>query len=72
MDGYIDNLLLKFGNKAPTKPQLSPHCNSEIVYGSKQNLAVEEDTSPKLINAGIKRVQAFTGTLLYDAHEVNN
>ena len=35
MDGYIDNLLLKFGHKAPTKPQLSLHHHRKIVYGSK-------------------------------------
>ena len=32
MDGYIDNLLLKFGHKAPTKTQLSTHHHRNIVY----------------------------------------
>ena len=41
MDGYIDNLLLKFGHQSPTKPQLSPHRHRDIVYGSKQQLALE-------------------------------
>ena len=36
MDGYIGNLLLKFGHKAPTKPRLSLHCHHDIVYGSIQ------------------------------------
>ena len=34
-EGYIANLLLKYGRKAPTKPQLSPHCHREINYSSK-------------------------------------
>ena len=32
----------------------------------------EEDTSPKLENEGIKRVQAFLGALLYYAQAVHN
>ena len=38
MDGYIANLLLKYGNKYPTKTQLSPHHHREINYGSKEQL----------------------------------
>ena len=72
MNGYITNLILKFGHKSPTKPQLSPHRYRDIVYGSKHQLAAEEDTSPKLTNAGIKRVQTIVGALLYYARLVNN
>ena len=56
MDGYIANLLLKYGRKAPSKPQLSPHRHREISYETKEQLVAEEDTSPKLNNDGIKRV----------------
>ena len=38
MDGYIDKLLIKYNHKIPTKPQLSPHCHREIVYGAKEQL----------------------------------
>ena len=69
MDGYISNLLLKYGHKAPAKPQLSLHRHREINYGSKEQLVAEEDTSPKLKNDGIKRVQAISGALLYYARQ---
>ena len=34
-DGYIAKLLLNYGHKAPTKPQLSPHHQRKINYGLK-------------------------------------
>ena len=64
IDGYIANLLLKYGHRAPTKPQLSPHRHRKINHGSKEQLVAEEDTSPKLNNEGIKLVQAIVGALL--------
>ena len=64
MDGYIANLLLKCGHKAPTKPQLYLHRHREINYGSKEQLVAEEDTSPKLKNVGIKCVKNIFGVLL--------
>ena len=72
MEGYIANLLLKYGQKAPTKPQLSLHRHREIKYGSKYQLVAEEDASPKLNNEGIKRVQVIVGAPLYYAHAVHN
>ena len=72
MDGYIANLLLKYGHKAPAKQKLSPHRHREINYGSKEELMEEEDTSPKINNESIKRVQAIAGALLYYARAVNN
>ena len=71
-EGYIANLLLKYGQKVPTKPQLSPHCHREINYGSKEKLAEEEDIRPKLKNEGIKRVQDIVSALLYYAWSVHN
>ena len=72
MDSYIANLILKYGHKAPAKPQLSPHRHREINYGSKEQLVEEEDTIHKLNNEVIKRVQAIVGALLYYAREVHN
>ena len=72
MDGYIDNLLLKFEHKSPTKPKISPHRHRDIVYGSKQQLAADEDTSPKLTEAGIKSLKAIIGALLYCTRTVDN
>ena len=31
MDGYISNLILTFGHKDPTKPQIYPYCHRNIV-----------------------------------------
>ena len=64
IDGYTDNLILTFGHKAPSKPQISPHRHREFVYGPKQQLVSEEDTSPKITKAVIKRVKAIVGELL--------
>ena len=72
MEGYIANLLFKYGHKSPAKPQLSPHRHHKINYGSKEQLVAEEDTSPKLKNEGIKRVQAIVGALFYYAWAVHN
>ena len=72
MDGYIDKLLIKYNQTRPTKPQLSPHRHREIVYGVKEKLNRAKDTSPALDAAGIKRVQAIVGSLLYYACDVDN
>ena len=71
-EGYIANLIPKYGHKASTKPQLSPHRHHEINLGSKEQLVAEEDTSPKLNNEGIKRVQDIVGALLYYAQAIHN
>ena len=63
MNGYIANLLLKYGHKDPTKPQLSPHLHHKINYRSKYHLVAEEDTITKLNNVGIKRVKGIVGAL---------
>ena len=64
MDGYIDKLLIKYNHTIPTNTQLSPHHHREIVYGAKEQLTQEEDTTPVLDAAGIKRVQAIAGAQL--------
>ena len=65
-------LLLKYGHKSPTKPQLSPHRHREINYGSKEQLVAEEYTSPKLNNVDIKRVQGIAGALFYYSRAVHS
>ena len=71
MDGYVEKLLIKYNHTRPTKPQLSPHCHWEIVYGAKEQLTPAEDTSPALDTAGIKFVQAIVGTILFYACAVD-
>ena len=48
MEGYIDNLLIKFNHARPTKPRLSPYKCAPIVYGIKTQLAPDMDTSELL------------------------
>ena len=50
------------------KPQHSPHAHREIVYGAKEQLLPDADTSPPLNDAGINIV----GSLLYYAQAVDN
>ena len=56
----------------PSKPQLSPHKCREVKYGSKTQLAPEEDTSKPLNDAGIRWVQKIVGALLWIGRAVNN
>ena len=56
----------------PRKPQLSPHKFREVKYGSKTQLAPEEDTSNPINDAGIRRVQTILGALLCIGRAVNN
>jgi hypothetical protein len=72
MNGYIDEVLLKYNHKRPTKPQHAPHAHREIVFGAKLQLAPDDDTSPPLDTAGIKRIQGIVGSLLYYARAVDN
>ncbi len=55
MDGYIDEVLIKFDNPLPKKLQHSPHKHCKIVYGADAQLqTIEVDTSPPLDPIGIK------------------
>ena len=46
MKGYNEKVLLKYGYPIPKKPQLSPHKHREVIYGAKEQLAPEYDTTP--------------------------
>ena len=72
MNGYIAVLLLKYNHTPPRKPQHSPHKHRDITYGAKTQLTPEEDTSPPLDAAGVKRIQGIIGSLLYYARAVDN
>ena len=47
---YIYKLLIKYGHPRQLKQQLSPHKHFEVLYGAKEQLTPEEDTSPALDN----------------------
>ena len=69
---YIKDLLLKFGHKAPPKPQLLPYKHREIMYGANPQMAHIEDTSQPPDEAGIKRIQAIVGAVLFYGRAVDN
>ena len=62
---YIKDLLLRFGHKPPSIPQLSPQKHHEIIYGAKDQMTHEEDTRPPLDEAGIIRIQDIVGAVLF-------
>eukprot|EP00804_Cyclotella_cryptica_P028768 CCRYP_018720-RA/>CCRYP_018720-RA protein AED:0.37 eAED:0.37 QI:0/0/0/1/0/0.25/4/0/1148 len=72
MDTYISALLLKYDHPRPRKPQHAPHKHREIIYGAKEQLLPDNDTSPPIDAAGIKRIQGIVGSLLYYARAVDN
>ena len=72
MDGYIANVLLKYGHPSPKKTQLSAHKNRKVIYGVKEQLYPEDDTTPPLDSQGKKRVQGIVGAILYYAQAMDN
>ena len=72
MDGYIAKVLLKYGHLSPKKPQLSTHKHREVIYGAKEQLTPEDNTTRPLDSQGKKRVQVIFGALLYYARAVDN
>ena len=72
MKGYIAKVLLKYGHHIPKKPQLSPHKHREVIYGTKEQLAPEDDTTPPLDSQGTKRFQGIVGAFLYYVQSVDN
>ena len=72
MKGYIRKLLAQYDNTIPHKCQLSPHKHTPIIYGAKVQTTTEPDNSPPLDDAGVRRVQAIVGSVLWYARAVDN
>ena len=72
MKDYIRKLLLRYCHPEPHKPHISLHQHHEIIYGASIQKLLQEDTSPRLDAAGIKRIQGIIGTALYHAWALNN
>ena len=72
MDGYFAKVLHKYGHPRPKKPQLSPYKHRTVLYGAKEQLAPEDDTTPPLDSQGTKLIQGIVGALLYYAQAVDN
>ena len=71
MKGYIEKLL-KYGHAKHMHPQITPHKHRKIKYGSKQKLIPEDNTSPDLDTAVVKRIQSIIGDIFYYERAVNN
>ena len=65
-------MLLKYGHPCPRKPQLSPYKHLEVIYGAKEQLIQEDDTSLTLDKQCTKRIQGNVGALLYYAIAAEN
>ncbi len=67
MPGYISNVCTRYKHPMPTKCQLSPHKQCEIIFGQITQLIHVNPYSPPLSSEGVK-----IGALLYYAHAVDN
>ena len=72
MEGYIVDVLLKYNHPQPHKLQHAPHTHRPIIYGAAAQLLPDKDTSPPLMDKGIKHIQGIIGSLLYYARAVDN
>jgi hypothetical protein len=72
MEDYIDTILTKYNHQRPKKPVLSPYIAAPISYGAKVQYTDDEDSTPPLNDAGVKRLQGIVGALLYYAQAVDN
>eukprot|EP00804_Cyclotella_cryptica_P003561 CCRYP_002178-RA/>CCRYP_002178-RA protein AED:0.37 eAED:0.37 QI:0/-1/0/1/-1/1/1/0/222 len=72
MNSYITTLLLKYDHPQLCKPQHALHKHHGIIYGMKEQLLPDKDTSSPLDAAGIKCIQGIVGSLLYYARAVDN
>jgi hypothetical protein len=71
MATYVAKQLLRYGHPHPDKPQHCPYSPNPIKYGKDNQEALPSDTSPKLDEAGKKRIQQIVGSFLYYAHAVD-
>ena len=65
MKRYIAKVLLKYEHPISKTPQLSPHKNREVIYGTKEQLAPEDDTTLPLDRQVTKRIQGIVDALVY-------
>ena len=72
MDGYILDLINKYGHLTPKKPQYSPHKHRPFDHGTKQQIVQPTYTSASLDNKFINRFQGIVGALLYVGRSVKN
>ena len=71
MPGYVQRLIDKFKHGKPTKPQYSPYKAAPKIYGKGAHNPIPDDTTVKLDNKRIKRIQRVVGGVLYYAKAVD-
>ena len=70
MPGYINADLLNYQHPEPCKSQHAPYLWYKTQYGQTTQYAKPADNSPKLYADGIKHIQKFIGTLLYNSRAI--
>jgi hypothetical protein len=70
MPKYARNALIKFGHKAPAKPQHAPYPAAPVQYSSKKQ-HVQTDTSSPLSPEQIKFIQQVIGTFIFFGNAVD-
>ena len=64
MPTYVPNMRSRFQHVLPNKPQRSPHCYTEPIYGKSTQLIAPLDTSAPLNDNGKKQVETIVGSSL--------
>lgn len=72
MPGYVQKALERFTDWHTGDEEHAPHKWSKPQYGAKVQMAHDTDESTPLPPSGIKKVQEFTGVMLYYARAVDH
>jgi hypothetical protein len=71
MPGYTKKKLQEYGHVVPNRLQSCPYAPEPKQFGATAQAPAPPDDTPKLNDAGIKRVQKIVGSILYYAHAID-
>ena len=71
MPHYADKVLQRFDHKKPNRPQHSPYLPEPRKFGKDAQDPLPEDTSKKVNDKRILRIQQVVGVVLYYARIVD-
>ena len=71
MPGYIKKKLQEYNHLLPGQMQACPYTPAPKKFGANAQTPLEVDSSPRLDEKGIKRVQKIVGSILYYARAVD-
>ena len=71
MPGYIKKKLQEYGHVVPNRLQSCPYAPEPKQFGATVQAPAPPDDTPRLNDAGIKRVQKIVGSILYYARAVD-